>query len=149
MDLCAELTLHVVRFLEQGAGESPFSGRWSFVPSLQTATWPEAQRLLAGARKPLIVAPLLEPGFLGTWTVDSLHGQELAAANHQLSNQQKYFEAKIGHFALDDTDSARFSGGETSLSFLVSDLRRWLLGNNFLLFDILCQIDACFHLFIF
>ena len=75
MDLCAELTLQVLRFVQQPVDPPSSPREWVFVPEGRRAGWIEARQLLANAAKPLMVAALLEPGMIGSWGVRALRDQ--------------------------------------------------------------------------
>jgi hypothetical protein len=126
LDLCAELTLRVVLFLLREPADSRRTGSWYFLPGFQSASWQEAQRLLSEERKPIIVAPLLEPRALGVWAISGQTERVRASANNELANQQKAFESKIVELALADGDTVKFSSGESSFPFPIRELRRWL-----------------------
>jgi hypothetical protein len=100
--------------------------RWFFVPEFYTAGWSEACELLAAAPKPLIVAPLPEPGFVGTWHVGALAGVHRTRADHQLANQQAFFAAQLEHLHLEDSDRVGFDSGPDHTVFAVADFKRWL-----------------------
>src|SRR5947199_270545 len=108
MDICAALTLHVTRFVQMPV-EAPASPlRWTFVPEGRRAGWHEAGDLLSNAPKPLMVAPLLEPGLLGTWGISALGGSDRARADHELSNQLAAFDDQASELELGDDSRILF-----------------------------------------
>lgn len=125
-DIAAELTLRVARFLQMPDAPPASPARWFFVPEFYSAQWDEAGDLLTAARKPLIVAPLPDPGFLGTWFLDALKGVHLQRAQHQLRNQQAFFAAQLQQLGLHDSDSVVFQSGADDTAVDVATLKRWL-----------------------
>lgn len=126
MDLCAELTLQVIRFV-QAPIEAPHSPlEWVFVREGRRAGWVEARQLLTEAPKPLIVAALSEPGMIGSWGMAALRDQHLARAEHGLRNQQQWLEEKAARFRWSETDVMLFETLADKLELPLSELRRWL-----------------------
>src|SRR3954462_11599840 len=110
-DIAAELTLRVARFLQMPEDPPASPARWFFVPEFYSAHWDEAGALLAAAPKPLIVAPLPDPGFLGTWFLGALEGVHRSRAEHQLQNQQSFFAHQLEHLGLRDAGNVVFESG--------------------------------------
>ncbi|HEY9226251.1 MAG TPA: hypothetical protein VIP11_06375 [Gemmatimonadaceae bacterium] len=125
-DIAAELTLRVARFLQMPDGPPASPARWFFVPEFYSAGWDEAGSLLAEAPKPLIVAPLPDPGFLGTWFLGALKGVHRSRAEHQLQNQQAFFAAQLQHLGLTDTHTIVFESGADESVVDVATFKRWL-----------------------
>ena len=126
MDIAAELTLRIARFIQMTADPPASPARWLFVPEFEHARWATAGELLANAPKPLIVAPLPDGGFLGTWFVGALTGVHRERAERQLENQQAFFHARIAHLGLKDSDAIVFDSGADETLIPVADFRRWL-----------------------
>src|SRR6185295_19133226 len=99
-DIAAELTLRVARFLQMPEAPPASPARWFFVPEFYSAHWDEACALLAAAPKPLIVAPLPDAGFIGSWFLGALEGVHLSRAEHQLQNQQAFFASHLEQLGL-------------------------------------------------
>ncbi len=126
MDLCAELTLHVLRFV-QSPDDPPVSpAKWHFVPDGVQVAWPEARRLLRDAVKPIIVAPLAEPGMIGTWGVAALTGMARARAEHNLANQVNFLRGFAAEHGLRQDDSILFETAADRLVLSLAELDRWL-----------------------
>lgn len=126
MDLCAELTLQVIRFVQQPRDQPSSPREWVFVPEGRRAGWPMARTLLAGARKPLMVAPLSEPGMIGSWGIHALKDDDLARAEHGLANQQQWLIEAATHFGWTPTDRILFETEADQVELSVAELERWL-----------------------
>src|SRR4051812_3925712 len=111
MDIAAELTLRIARFLQMPEHPPASPARLFFVPEFYSAHWDEAGALLAAAPKPLIVAPLHDPGFLGSWHLGALSGVHRDRAEHQLQNQQAFFASQLEQLGLSDTHTLVFQSG--------------------------------------
>ena len=126
MDLCAELTLQVVRHVQQPR-EAPASPReWVFVPEGRRANWIVARDLLSAARKPLIVSPLAECGMIGTWAMHALHDEHLARAEHGVANQQQWLAEHADHYRWTASDLVVFETEGDKLELPLTELQRWL-----------------------
>jgi hypothetical protein len=125
-DAAAELTLRIARFVQMPESPPASPARWFFVPEFYSAHWEEAGDLLTAAPKPLIVAPLPDPGFLGTWYAGALTGVHRARADHQLQNQQAFFRSQMRQLALADHDTLVFESGADETVIQVVDFKRWL-----------------------
>jgi hypothetical protein len=126
IDISAELTLRIARFIQMPDTPPASPARWFFVPEFYSASWEEAGALLAAAPKPLVVAPLPDPGFLGTWHIGALAGVHRARADHQLHNQQAFFAAHLEHLGLSETHTVVFDSGADETVIDAASLRRWL-----------------------
>ena len=126
MDICAELTLRVARFIHMPADPPASPVNWFFMPEFLHARWDRAGELLAAAPKPLIVAPLPDPGALGTWFAGALTGEHRARADHQISNQQSLFAKLLDDIGLTDESSIVFDSGVDETVLGVPDFKRWL-----------------------
>jgi hypothetical protein len=126
IDISAELTLRIARFIQMPDTPPASPARWFFVPEFYSAPWEEAGALLAAAPKPLVVAPLPDPGFLGTWYVGALAGVHRTRADHQLHNQQAFFASQLEHLGLTETDTVVFDSGADETVIDVASFRCWL-----------------------
>jgi len=126
MDICAELTLRIARFIQVSETPPQSPAYWFFVPEFRRAGWSTALELLANAPKPLIVAPLPEPGLVGTWGLRALTGEDRARADHQFANQEAFFADRITHLQLGEDDSIAFDSGADTVSLSVREFKRWL-----------------------
>ena len=125
MDNCAELTLQVARLSQAHKVTRRAMSDWFFVPAFRKATWAEAHDILAAAPKPLIVAPLVEPGHLATWSVEDVAPAERAGVQRHLDNFQEYFPEKLRVLGREQAESFVFAGAEAELRLTVADFWRW------------------------
>src|SRR5690349_10406094 len=125
MDTGAELTLQIVRLAHARAvGDVPGAlQRWAFWPHGERCDWEEARALLSRLPKPVLVAPLAEPGMLGLWTVDMLAEEQRRAARRELSKQVEYLVDKLA--ALDDPELVRFGSGGSAYQLTRAELLQW------------------------
>ncbi len=123
MDACAELTLRLVRAGQEAL--NPRSSRidWVFFPENRHATWSQARDILAGAAKPVIVAPLLEPGTVALWSIDALQPEHRIAAEREFANQWEYLNEKLATLALGDTD--QIETPDSAFTLTVAEFRQW------------------------
>lgn len=126
MDRCAELTLHVLRFVQQPL-DPPCSPReWLIVPEGRRLGWIATREHLAGLPKPLMVAALAEPGMIGTWNVATLPDQSAASARQSFASQQQWLEGAVAQYGWSAGDRVLFETAGDSLEMSLADLRRWL-----------------------
>jgi hypothetical protein len=125
-DIAAELTLRLARFIQMPETPPASPARWFFLPEFHAAPWDEACALLAAAPKPLIVAPLPEPGFLGTWYLGALTGVHRTRADYESQNRQAFFASQLEHLGLTETDTIVFASGADETVIDVASFRRWL-----------------------
>lgn len=126
LDLCAELTLQVLRFVQQPADPPCSPLHWLFIPEGRRTGWLEARQLLADAPKPLMVAALSEPGMIGSWGIRALRDHDLARAEHSLINQQQWLEEAATRYRWAAGDKILFETAADSLELPLDELRRWL-----------------------
>ena len=125
MDICAELTLQVARLSQAHKVTRRAMSDWFFVPAFRKATWAEAHDILAAAPKPLIVAPLVEPGYLATWSVQDLDSAQRAGAERHFDNLAEYFPEKLQVLGLTQAELFLFAGAEAELKLPVAEFWRW------------------------
>lgn len=125
MDTRAELTLQIVRLAHSHTvGDvSRIPQRWTFWPYGERCDWEGARALLSRLAKPVLVAPLAEPGMLGLWTVDMLAEGHRLAAGRELSNQTQYLADKLT--ALNHPDLVRFGSGASAYHMTRAELLQW------------------------
>jgi hypothetical protein len=123
MDVCAELTLRLVRAAQEALNPLSSMLDWVFFPEHQHATWSQAREILAEAPKPLIVAPMLESGSVAIWSVSALQPQHRTVSEREFANQCEYFNEKLTAFALDDTDQVETPDGTFTIT--VAEFREW------------------------
>lgn len=123
MDVCAELTLRLVRAGQEALSPCSSMVDWDFFPEHRHATWSQAREILTGAAKPLIVAPLLESGSAAIWSVGALQPQRRTVFEREFANQSEYFNEKLAALGLDDTDQIETPDGTFTLT--VAEFRQW------------------------
>lgn len=119
----ADLTLLVLRLI-QGAPRPPVK-EWYLLPAFVEATQQEACEMLGTARKPVVVAPLLEPGIVGLWTLADLEVEARVKAERELANRMAYFEAKLSSMWPDGVDTVRLKEGDADLRLDLAAFRAW------------------------
>lgn len=125
MDHGPELTLRAVRLAQENEQLQRTAVHWHFFPGACHATWGEARELLAATAKPVIVAALVEPGAIALWHVDDVEAAERAGVEHELLNQQRYFDEKLEALGLDDGGSVVLETPAGVLRLTVAEFRRW------------------------
>lgn len=123
MDPCAELTLRIVRAAQEALAPRSSAVDWLLLPEHRRATWPETRELLAAAPKPLIVAPLVEPGWLAFWSAAVLAPADRELLNREFANQREYFAEKLGAIRLNEDGCVETPDGEFDVP--VAAFRRW------------------------
>lgn len=123
MDVCAELTLRLVRVGQEALTPRSSMVDWVFFPIHQHATWSQAREILTRAAKPVIVAPLLESGSVAIWSVDAFEPQHRGTLEREFANQVQYFNEKLAALTLKDTDQIETPDGAFTLT--VRELRQW------------------------
>ena len=124
MDPCAEPTLRLVRAAQEALKPRSSFVHWYFLPEGRRATWPEAGEILAAAPKPLIVAPLVEPGTIAFWSIPSLPSRGLGVSDSPFANGRQFFGERLEGMKLADADFVEAPDGEFLVS--VADFKQWL-----------------------
>jgi hypothetical protein len=97
MDTGAELILQIVRRAQSCARpdvpQAP--DMWLLWPGGERLDWGQARARLGALGKPLLVSPLLEPGMLGVWPIDTLDEKAKGAVRRGVANQVQYYEEKL------------------------------------------------------
>jgi hypothetical protein len=96
---------------------------WVFFPEHEHTSWSEARERLSALPKPIIVAPLLEPGSVSVWSFADIEQEAHARLRYEFANQQQYFNEKLASLDLTDADSIETPDAEFTLT--VADFRRW------------------------
>jgi hypothetical protein len=125
MDIGAELTLQIARLVHERTDPPRSPAFWSILPDVGRATWPEARSILSAASKPLLVAPLIEPGSLGLWTFNAMEGKSRSVLTRETANQVQYFTEKLRVFELGDSDCIRFEPATPMFEISVRDFLQW------------------------
>ena len=95
MDIGAELTLQIARFAQDRSDAPRSAARWFLLPGSTPLTWAEARDALAALPKPVLVAPLSEPGLLGVWLPGFLDEERRRWLHAQRANATEYWQAKL------------------------------------------------------
>lgn len=126
MDLPAELTLQLVRLIhDQLHAKRPRGFDWFLVPAFRSATWEETRTRLVQAAKPLIVAPLPEPGYLGLWEPGSAPDAISASLKQHLANQLSFHTSKLSGFGYTGSDTLRLNGATWEFTLPVEAFLQW------------------------
>jgi len=126
MDVCAELTLSLIRLVQETEALNRTNVEWVIFPDGRHAPWAEARDILATTPKPVLIAALLEPGWIAMWCLGDMSSVDRARAESELENQCGYFDDKLRRFGLSDDDRIALTtlAGEHTMS--VADFRRWM-----------------------
>ena len=126
MDTGAELTLQIGRLVQSHAcGDvAPTPDAWLFWPRGDRLDWEGARGLLSRLTKPLLIAPLLEPGMLGLWTLDTIDEAHRQVVGQEISNQVQYYADKLTALS---TQSAvvRFGSGTAAYQMTRDEFLHW------------------------
>lgn len=125
MDASAELTLRILRTVQEHRGAVASEANWTFVPDGRRVPWAEARELLAAMPKPVIVAPLTEPGYLSVWVLDRLSDQERTMGVKSMANQKEYYLSKLETCALGDAGVIELVVPTGRLTLSVPEFDRW------------------------
>jgi hypothetical protein len=127
MDSGAELTLQIIRRVQRHShGEARrFPDSWSFWPRGLRAGWPDARDLLTALPKPILVAPLLEPGMLGLWTDEGFDNAQRHAFAQQLANQVQYYSEKLAALNVPPDGQVRFGPAVSPSAIGVDAFLQW------------------------
>lgn len=126
MDVCAELTLRVIRLVQETEQLYSTSVQWVFFPVGRHARWADARDILAATPKPVLVAALLEPGWIAVWSLGEMSVQDRARAESELENQCGYFDDKIRRLGLGDSDRIALTTFAGEFTMSVADFQRWV-----------------------
>jgi hypothetical protein len=126
MDLCAELTLRLVRLAQEHNNPRSVLARWFFFPEYRPVWWEEARDALTAAPKPLVVAPLLEPGALALWSIVELAPHAREKLERAFANQAEYFDEKLRLLGLADEDSVSLHTPAGEFALAVAEFRHWV-----------------------
>ena len=126
MDVRAELTLRIIRLAQETESLNRTNVEWVVFPDGRRASWADARDILAATPKPVLIAALLEPGWIAMWCLSDMSPAERARAESELENQCAYFDDKLRRFGLGDDDRIALTtlAGEFTMS--VADFKRWL-----------------------
>ena len=125
MDVGAELALRLARLVQLRTFAPDGFDAWFLVPNFRKVSWAEARDLLSAAPKPLIVAPLPDPGFLGIWPLSTVSETDIAGSRHHVANQVSYFRAKLTALGYTTKDHVTFADGGELLTLSVPEFLGW------------------------
>lgn len=123
MPVPADLTLLILRLI-QGEPRPPVK-EWFLFPAFLEVTQQAAREWLEAARKPIVVAPLLEAGCIGEWALADLATTARESAEREMRNRNAYFEAKLRKFWPDGVDAVRLKEGDADLCLDLASFRAW------------------------
>lgn len=126
MDVCAELTLRIIRLAQETEQLNRTNVEWVIFPDGRHAPWSATRDILAATTKPVMIAALLEPGWIAMWCLADMPPQDRARAESELENQCAYFDAKLRMFGLGDDDRIALTTVAGELTMSVADFRRWM-----------------------
>ncbi len=124
MDVCAELTLRLLHLAQHEDADAP--PHWCAFPAFRVLTRSEASALLSEAPKPLVVAPLVEPGYFGIWPVAALGTPQRERAERELANRIEYFDAKVRLLKLGPSAVVKLIPGGDVLEIPLPEFLRWV-----------------------
>jgi hypothetical protein len=128
MDPVAELTLHIVCFL-QGRPENPRSPReWVLIPGHGggPASFPETAKRLAALEKPVLVGALNQPGYVAVWLPRDFDDAQRRHIDHTVWNQRQWLSSKLEQLECNDSAIIMFEGFGQQTTVTGVDVRRWL-----------------------
>lgn len=124
MDLCAELTLRLLRAGQEALNPRSSDIGWVFFPEQRPVGWAEAGDRIEAVPKPAIIAALLESGWVAVSSLERLAADHRSDLEREFANQVQYFSDKLAALALTDHDFIETPDGEFRLS--VAEFKRWV-----------------------
>jgi hypothetical protein len=125
MDIPAEITLRIARLGQEHRRERRMEG-WFLVPEWRKTTWDETRDILVDLPKPVIVTPLVEPGYLTLWSIPQLPPAMRTRAEHHMANQVEFFTEQLQVCSLAEHDTIQLDATGSPLTFRVTDLMEWV-----------------------
>jgi len=127
VDVRAELTLRLARVAHEHERDRPprTGNDWFLVPEFRKISWEELRDALATAPKPLVVAPLIEPGYLSIWRINALETEVRQRVERHMANQVEYFTEKLKVCELEDGDPVELTVPGHELTLTVAELLQW------------------------
>jgi hypothetical protein len=120
MDLCAELTLQIAHLVHEQGNPPRSPACWQLLPHGGRASWTEAREILSRAPKPLMVAPLAEPGCLGLWSLGNLDEKGREILQHETDFLADYYSDRLEGY-----DTVVFTPSTSELRWSADELHRW------------------------
>ena len=126
MNTGAELTLQIVRLVQAHARRdvSQVPQLWTFWPRGECLEWEGARGLLTRLAKPVLVAPLLEPGMLGLWSINTFDEAHKQVVGRQISNQVQYYADKLTALNVEQ-GLVRFGSGTSAYEMTRDEFLQW------------------------
>jgi hypothetical protein len=126
MDTGAELTLQIVQRAQSYARPDVLQAPdlWLLWPGGERLDWVSARARLGALAKPLLVAPLLEPGMLGLWPIDTLDETRKQVVRHGVANQVEYYADKLAALGVEH-GPIRFGSGTSQHEMSREEFLRW------------------------
>ena len=125
IDPAAELTLHIARFLQTPEDPPQSPAYWLLVPGMRRKTYVQACEHLTALAKPVVVAPLQEPGTLGLWPYAELEATDRPRVDSDVKNQCDFLEESLSHCSATTDAMVVFETNADSLTISVAELRLW------------------------
>ena len=126
MNTGAELTLQIARLVQAHAGGdvSRVPHQWAFWPRGERLDWEGARALLSRLAKPVLVAPLLELGMLGVWTIDTFEETHRQVVGRQFDNQVHYYADKLTALNVQE-GLVHFGSGASAYQMTRDEFLQW------------------------
>ncbi len=126
MDTGAELTLRIVQraqsYVRPDVPQAP--DLWLLWPCGECLDWISTRTTLGALTKPLLVAPLLEPGMLGLWPIDTLDEAHRQVVTHGVVNQVQYYTHKLAALGVEH-GPIRFESGTSQCEMSRDEFLHW------------------------
>lgn len=100
MDPCAELTLRLLRIAQEALEPNSSLVDWMILPLLRRADWHQAAQYLTAATKPVLVAPILEPGCFALWSIHEESPGSQRAFELELDEQRRFLTGRLDSLCL-------------------------------------------------
>ncbi|HEY4101200.1 MAG TPA: hypothetical protein VGM20_10015 [Gemmatimonadales bacterium] len=115
-----------MRFVQQPRDHPASPLEWIFAPHGRRERWAAAREHLSRAPKPLIAAPLAEPGMIALWNIGTFDDEQRVRAEQRFANQLQWLNKGITHLGLAPTDLFLFETDADQFELPVAELARWL-----------------------
>jgi hypothetical protein len=97
---------------------------WLLWPGGERLDWVGTRTRLSALTKPLLVAPLLEPGMLGLWSIDTLDDARRQVARREVANQVQYYANKLAALGVEH-GPIRFESGTSQYEMSRDEFMHW------------------------
>jgi hypothetical protein len=121
----AALSLHIARFLQSDPNVPMSPARWSLFPRLDKLTFTAACAALDSLAKPILFAPLIEPGSIFVTSADELVGdvRDVWLSHHR--NQTVNVDPFLQRYGAVASDVLAFGRVNDVIETRVEVLREW------------------------